>query len=140
MINYNPQFVIHVPKLSGLESKHVLEFLREHLHSADDCTVRWKWEPRSIAIWDNRSIAHRAIPGGYNPRHREATRTSIFAEVPFYEGSSLHQNLEKGKEKGEEVFDGYFGRYDQGKKGELTEGVDPIDDQTQKHTSVTVAN
>ncbi|RMZ83163.1 hypothetical protein DV738_g1152, partial [Chaetothyriales sp. CBS 135597] len=123
LINYNPQFVIHIPALTGVESKHVMEFLREHLHTADDFTVRWKWEPNSIAIWDNRSVAHRAIPGGYDPRAREATRTAVFGEVPFYEGPSQNEPQVDAKEKQEEIFDGYFGRYDEGKEGEITEGV-----------------
>lgn len=116
MINYNPQFVIHIPALQALESKHVLEFLREHLHSSDDLTVRFKWEPKSVAIWDNRSVVHRAIPGGYDPRSREATRTAIFGEVPYFQGTGKEQS--KALSEPLEVFDGSFGRYDQedGKK------------------------
>lgn len=125
ILNYNPQFVIQIKDLSGSESKHVLEFLREHLHSADDFSLRWKWEPNSVAIWDNRSVAHRAIPGGYDPRAREATRTAIFGEVPYYAGKSANQSDEEDETEKEEVFDGYFGRYDEGKKGEITEQADP---------------
>ncbi|RMD41639.1 hypothetical protein DV735_g3469, partial [Chaetothyriales sp. CBS 134920] len=125
LLNYNPQFVIHIPALTGVESKHVTELLREHLHTADDFTVRWKWEPNSIAIWDNRSVVHRAIPGGYDPRSREATRTAVFGEVPFYEGPSQNEPQVDEKEKQEEIFDGYFGRYDEGKDGEITEGLAP---------------
>lgn len=121
LLNYNPQFVIHIPALSGLESKYVMEFLREHLHTSDDFTVRWKWEPNSIAIWDNRSVVHRAIPGGYKPREREATRTAVFGEVPFYEGSIPILLQEDGVSK-EEIFDGAFGRYDKGNGGAVREG------------------
>jgi sulfonate dioxygenase len=60
--------------------------LKEHLHSADDLTVRWKWEPKSIAFWDNRVVAHRAVPGGYNPEEREGKRTCVYGEKPRFDG------------------------------------------------------
>ncbi|KAF2797113.1 putative alpha-ketoglutarate-dependent sulfonate dioxygenase [Melanomma pulvis-pyrius CBS 109.77] len=81
---YNPTFVIHLEGLNGSESLHTLNFLREHLHSADDLTVRWKWEPGSVAFWDNRVVAHRAVPGGYNPEDREGKRTAVYGEKPFF--------------------------------------------------------
>jgi sulfonate dioxygenase len=80
---YNPVFVIHLPELKAQESTHTLSFLREHLHAADDLTVRWHWEPNSVAMWDNRVVVHRAIPGGYDPASREGKRTAIFGEVPI---------------------------------------------------------
>ncbi|EXJ66555.1 uncharacterized protein A1O5_10224 [Cladophialophora psammophila CBS 110553] len=82
---YNPTFVIHIRELKAQESIHTLNFLREHLHAADDLTVRWKWEPGSVAFWDNRVVVHRAIPGGYDPATREGKRTAIFGEKPFFD-------------------------------------------------------
>ena len=63
----------------------MLNFLRDYMHSADDITVRWKWEPGSVAFWDNRVVAHRAVPGGYNASEREGKRTAIFGERPCYD-------------------------------------------------------
>ncbi|EXJ87458.1 hypothetical protein A1O3_04418 [Capronia epimyces CBS 606.96] len=93
---YNPSFVIHFPELKGQESVHLLHFLRDHLHSADDLTVRWKWTPGSVAFWDNRVVAHRAVPGGYDPSLREGKRTAIFGEKPFLdpEGLSLSEAID----------------------------------------------
>lgn len=71
--------------LKAEEANHTLSFLREHLHAADDLSVRWKWEPGSVAFWDNRVIAHRAIPGGYDTSQREGNRTAIFGERPFFD-------------------------------------------------------
>ncbi|OAG38361.1 hypothetical protein AYO21_07481 [Fonsecaea monophora] len=85
---YNPTFVIHISELKGQEANHTLNFLRDHLHSADDLTVRWKWEPGSVAFWDNRSVVHRAIPGGYDPTTREGKRTAIYGEKPFFDPNS----------------------------------------------------
>jgi sulfonate dioxygenase len=85
---YNPSFVIHLAELKGNEAFHTLNFLREHLHSADDLTVRWHWEAGSVAFWDNRVVDHRATPGGYNTDEREGTRTAIYGEKPFFDPQS----------------------------------------------------
>ena len=84
---------MHISELKGQEANHILSFLREHLHAADDLTVRWKWEPGSVAFWDNRVVAHRAIPGGYDTSQREGKRTAIFGEKPFFDpnGESLSE-------------------------------------------------
>ncbi|OAL47026.1 putative alpha-ketoglutarate-dependent sulfonate dioxygenase, partial [Pyrenochaeta sp. DS3sAY3a] len=84
---YNPAFIIHLEGLKGAEAAHSLAFLKEHLHSADDLTVRWKWQPGSVAFWDNRVVAHRAIPGGYNPEQREGKRTCVYGEKPFFDAA-----------------------------------------------------
>jgi hypothetical protein len=57
------------------------------LHSSDDLTVRWKWEPGSVAFWDNRVVIHRAVPGGYNTEEREGKRTAVFGEKPFLDNA-----------------------------------------------------
>ena len=38
-----------------------------------------------MAFWDNRVVAHRAVPGGYNPEEREGKRTAVYGERPFLE-------------------------------------------------------
>ncbi|KAL4942997.1 hypothetical protein BDV06DRAFT_235096 [Aspergillus oleicola] len=86
---YNSAFVINIAELKGAEALHILNFLRDHLHSADDLSVRWHWEARSVAFWDNRVIVHRAIPGGYKTE-REGKRTAVYGEKLFWEpGSGL---------------------------------------------------
>lgn len=94
---YNPAFLIHIAELKGQESIHTLGFLREHLHAADDLTVRWKWEPGSVAFWDNRVVVHRAIPGGYDPATREGKRTAVYGEKPFFDpsGETLSQRIQR---------------------------------------------
>ncbi|KAF2036393.1 alpha-ketoglutarate-dependent sulfonate dioxygenase [Setomelanomma holmii] len=44
---------------------------------AADHQGRWKWEKGSVAIWDNRATAHRAIPGKYT-QTRRGIRTTVF--------------------------------------------------------------
>jgi hypothetical protein len=40
-------------ELKKAESDALLQFLKLHVHSADDHYVRWKWEVGSVALWDN---------------------------------------------------------------------------------------
>jgi sulfonate dioxygenase len=97
-LNYNPTFVERIDELRGQESHHILAFLREHLLNAVDLTVRWKWTPGSVAFWDNRVIAHRAVPGGYDVTLREGKRTAVHGERPFFDperSESLSERAER---------------------------------------------
>ncbi|KAK5732303.1 hypothetical protein LTR17_010617 [Elasticomyces elasticus] len=94
---YNPSFVTALSGIKGQEGIHTLNFLREHLHAADDLTVRWKWENSSVAFWDNRVVAHRAIPGGYNAEEREGKRTAVFGEKPFFDPNSKSLSEQKAR-------------------------------------------
>lgn len=85
ILNYNPSFIERIDELHGQESNHILAFLREHLLQADDLTVRWKWTPGAVAFWDNRSIVHRAVPGGYDVTLREGKRTAVHGERPYFD-------------------------------------------------------
>lgn len=53
----NPGFTTRILGLSATESRKLLELLFEHLTRAE-YTVRFKWEPGSVAFWDNRATAH----------------------------------------------------------------------------------
>ncbi len=55
----NPTFTSHIVELSARESAHLLAMLYEHI-SRPEFTVRLRWEPGTIAFWDNRSTAHLA--------------------------------------------------------------------------------
>ncbi len=44
--------------------------------------VRWRWEPGSMAIWDNRSTQHYAVMD-YPPCHRKMERAGIVGDKPF---------------------------------------------------------
>lgn len=72
----NPDFTSHIYELTRGESAHVLALLYEQLASRE-FTVRFRWEPGSVAFWDNRATAHRApldVPEGY---HREMERITL---------------------------------------------------------------
>ncbi|MWL90471.1 TauD/TfdA family dioxygenase [Cupriavidus sp. SW-Y-13] len=44
--------------------------------------VRWRWEPDSVAIWDNTATQHYAVMD-YPPCHRKMERAGIVGNVPF---------------------------------------------------------
>jgi len=55
----SPDFVKSIVGLAPRESQALLEMLWEHAVQAE-FTVRFKWEPGSVAFWDNRATAHLA--------------------------------------------------------------------------------
>jgi len=75
----------HLKSIVGLtpaESRGLLEILWEHIIQPK-FTVRFKWEPGSVAFWDNRSVCHLA------PRdilesdfERQFWRTTLVGDVP----------------------------------------------------------
>ena len=44
--------------------------------------VRWKWQPNSVAIWDNRATQHYAVMD-YPPCHRKMERAGIIGTPTF---------------------------------------------------------
>ena len=44
--------------------------------------VRWRWQPNSVAMWDNRSTQHYAVMD-YPPCHRKMERAGIIGDATF---------------------------------------------------------
>ncbi len=44
--------------------------------------VRWRWQPNTVAMWDNRSTQHYAVMD-YPPCHRKMERAGIVGDVPY---------------------------------------------------------
>jgi taurine dioxygenase len=44
--------------------------------------VRWRWQPNSVAIWDNSATQHYAVMD-YPPSHRKMERAGIIGSKPF---------------------------------------------------------
>jgi alpha-ketoglutarate-dependent sulfate ester dioxygenase len=77
----NPGFTSHVVELSRQEGKHLLAMLYEHL-SNPEFTVRFRWEPGSVAFWDNRATAH-LVPTDIPPgMHRSMQRIALAGDPP----------------------------------------------------------
>jgi alpha-ketoglutarate-dependent taurine dioxygenase len=50
-----------IVELTPAESAQVLALLFEHVKSPD-FTMRFRWAPNDIAVWDNRAVQHYAVP------------------------------------------------------------------------------
>ncbi len=77
----NPTFTSHIVELSRAEGAHVLAMLYEHL-TQSQFTCRFRWQPGSIAFWDNRATCHLVptdIPLGM---HRSMQRITIAGDLP----------------------------------------------------------
>ena len=76
----NEMFTTRIVELPKAESDAVLGFLREHVQRPD-FQCRFRWQPNSIAFWDNRCTQHHAI-WDYWPETRSGYRVTIRGENP----------------------------------------------------------
>lgn len=81
----SPGFLKFIVGLNTRESRALLELLEllwEHAVNSE-FTVRFKWEPGSLAFWDNRSTAHVAPQDIFAlDFERQLYRTTLVGEVP----------------------------------------------------------
>ncbi|TID17329.1 alpha-ketoglutarate-dependent taurine dioxygenase [Venturia nashicola] len=70
--------------LDKAESDVILNYLYDVYEKNIDIQVRFKWTPRTSALWDNRITIHNASwdYGGAEPRH--GTRVTSLAEKPYF--------------------------------------------------------
>lgn len=78
----SPSFLKSIVGLTPRESQALLELLWEHI-TRPEFTVRFKWEPRSVAFWDNRATAHLAPTDIFDlDFDRQLYRTTLVGDVP----------------------------------------------------------
>ena len=77
----NKTFTTHINEITKAESDSVLAFLYSHC-AKPDYQVRFKWQPHSIAFWDNRCVQHLAL-WDYYPQVRSGYRVTIKGDRPF---------------------------------------------------------
>lgn len=83
----NPTFTSHIEDLPAAESEAVLAFLHAWIPSPD-WSVRWRWRPGDVALWDNRSTIHFAT-ADYGEARRVMHRVTVAGDRPFgVEGAS----------------------------------------------------
>ena len=75
LLYVNEAFTSHINEVSREESKAILEFLYEH-QKRPEWSIRFRWQPHSIAFWDNRCAHHRAI-SDYLPNMRSGFRVQV---------------------------------------------------------------
>jgi taurine dioxygenase len=76
----NRNATTHIEGLSERENEWLHGFLCDHVRSPS-FQCRFRWEPNSIAFWDNRASQHYAIPD-YDER-RIMYRTTLIGDRPF---------------------------------------------------------
>ncbi len=78
----SPGFVRRIDGLKPHESDKLLELLWEQ-SIRPEFTVRFRWEPGSVALWDNRSTAHLAPADIFDTDfERQFWRVTLLGDVP----------------------------------------------------------
>ena len=77
----NQDFTSHIEGLSRRESEALLRFLFEHMAQAE-FQIRWRWQPHTVAFWDNRWTQHCAL-ADYFPKRRRMRRATILGDRPI---------------------------------------------------------
>ncbi|KAJ7630542.1 hypothetical protein FB45DRAFT_793091 [Roridomyces roridus] len=88
----NRQFTRRIVGLKREESENILRFLFDHIDKSGDNQARLKWQPGTIALWDNRITAHSAIVDYADSKERRhGARITPQAErpLPALEGLKL---------------------------------------------------
>ena len=74
------QFVRHILGVPSADSKYLFELFQRHITRLEN-TVRWRWSPGDVAIWDNRATQHYAI-FDYGTEHRRGERVTVAGPTP----------------------------------------------------------
>lgn len=80
-IYVNQMFTQRIVGLSQAESDALLRLLYEHA-TRPEFTCRLRWAPRTLAMWDNRSVQHYAIDD-YQQFERLMYRVTITGDRPY---------------------------------------------------------
>ena len=78
----NRGFTTRIRQLPPSESDAVLDMLYRHIETPE-FQCRFKWQPNSVAFWDNRSTQHRAL-FDYQGKRRYGLRVTVAGDKPFY--------------------------------------------------------
>ncbi|QKX57137.1 uncharacterized protein TRUGW13939_04245 [Talaromyces rugulosus] len=84
----NRAMTVRIVGLDKAESDLILGYLYDVYERNLDIQVRFRWTPRTSALWDNRITIHNASWDyeGTEPRH--GTRATSLAEKPFFDPKS----------------------------------------------------
>ena len=77
----NRFFTTRIVGLSRNESDGLLHMLLRHIETPE-FQVRFRWEPGSVAFWDNRCAQHHAL-WDYYPHKRYGHRVTVCGDRPF---------------------------------------------------------
>jgi taurine dioxygenase len=74
------QFARQILGVSAADSRYLFDMLQRHITRLEN-TVRWRWAPGDLAVWDNRATQHYAIDD-YGDLPRRMHRVTVAGEVP----------------------------------------------------------
>ena len=77
----NPVYTQRFETMTDAESQPILQFLFAHA-VRPEFTCRLRWEPGTLAIWDNRSLMHVAL-NDYDGSRRLLHRTTVAGDRPL---------------------------------------------------------
>ena len=77
----NAVFTTHINEIPRDESDDILAFLYKHF-TKSIFQVRFRWQPNSVAFWDNRCVQHQAL-WDYFPQTRSGYRVTIEGDRPI---------------------------------------------------------
>jgi alpha-ketoglutarate-dependent sulfate ester dioxygenase len=78
----NPGFTSHIVDVSARESKAILDLLYAEI-TQPKYTVRFRWEPGSVAVWDNRATSHLAPTDiEHLDLRRTLHRVTVIGDIP----------------------------------------------------------
>lgn len=81
----NRSMTVRIIGLDKAESDLILGYLFDMYERNVDIQVRFKWTPRTSALWDNRTTQHNATWDYENLDPRHGTRVTALAEKPFFD-------------------------------------------------------
>ncbi len=81
LIFVNSSYTTHIVGVSKDESAAILGYLYKHCRNAN-FQVRFRWQPNSVAFWDNRCTWHQAM-WDYFPDTRSGYRVTVAGDKPF---------------------------------------------------------
>jgi taurine dioxygenase len=73
-------FVQQILGLRRSDSTRLFDLLQSHVTRLEN-TVRWRWAPGDVAIWDNRATQHYALDD-YGDLARKVSRVTVAGDVP----------------------------------------------------------
>jgi taurine dioxygenase len=74
-------FVKSFVGLNREDFARIFGVLQDHITKPEN-TVRWRWTPGDVAIWDNRATQHYAVMD-YPPCHRRMDRATVVGDRPY---------------------------------------------------------
>ncbi|MDE1145909.1 MAG: TauD/TfdA family dioxygenase [Azospirillaceae bacterium] len=77
----NSSYTTRINEVPEEESRAVLAMLYDHVKNPN-FQIRFRWEPHSVAFWDNRAVQHLAV-WDYFPNVRSGFRVTVAGDKPY---------------------------------------------------------